>query len=146
MFDIRTSVHENHMSWHELAEAGITPESVASLLRTESAGGWIAVDGDQAVGFSMARADIGDVFALFVRPGLEGRGIGSDLLEEAETWLARRGRSQAWLVTGGEPALRAARFYRRRGWVDAGLEADGQIRFTKHLGTGIEPATHYDLT
>lgn len=133
LFAIRTAVRENHMTMAELASAGVTPESVADLIRSGTADTWIGLRDGEPAAFAMARADSGDVFALFVLPDMEGRGFGKALLAEAEAWLAANGVETAWLLTGGEPGLRAARFYEARGWMAAGKEPDGQIRFTKRL-------------
>ena len=62
----------------------------------------------------MADRAEGRLFGLFVLPAWEERGLGTALLEEAEAWLWGHGVEQAWLST--EPGLRAAAFYRRRGW------------------------------
>jgi GNAT superfamily N-acetyltransferase len=133
LFAIRTAVRENHMTMAELAIAGVTPETVADLLRSEDAGTWLGLCNTQPSGFAMARADPGDLFALFVLPSREGHGLGSLLLAAAEDWLASRGIEKAWLLTGGDPGLRAARFYSSRGWQAEGHEADRQVRFTKCL-------------
>jgi GNAT superfamily N-acetyltransferase len=133
LFAIRTAVRENHMTLEELAEAGVTPDSVADLIRSPDAATWIGLWDGRPAAFAMARADLGDVFALFVLPEMEGRGFGAALLSEAEAWLASRGIETAWLLTGGEPGLKATRFYRARGWTAEGREPDGQIRFTKRL-------------
>lgn len=133
LFAIRTAVRENHMTLDELAAAGVTPETVADLVQSPEAGTWIALWDGAPAGFAMARTDPGDVFALFVLPAMEGRGIGRALLAQAEAWLAGRGLPSAWLLTGGEPELRAAAFYEAQGWTAEGREADGQIRFTKRL-------------
>ncbi len=41
LFDIRTSVTENYQSREEIAELGITPETVAEMLKTDCCA-WIA--------------------------------------------------------------------------------------------------------
>ncbi|MCB5174735.1 GNAT family N-acetyltransferase [Microvirga lenta] len=133
LFAIRTAVRENHMTLAALAAAGVTPDSVAELLRSEDAATWIGLWDGEPAAFAMARSDQGDVFALFVRPEMEGRGFGGRLLALAESWLASRGAESAWLLTGGEPGLKAARFYAARGWLVEGREPDGQLRFTKRL-------------
>jgi len=133
LFAIRTAVRENHMTMAELASAGVTPDTVADLLRSDDAAAWIGLWDGEPSGFAMARADVGDLFALFVLPAMEGRGLGSLLLSTAENWLASRGIETAWLLTGGGPGLKAAEFYASRGWKAAGREPDGQVRFTKSL-------------
>ncbi|RDI62245.1 GNAT family N-acetyltransferase [Microvirga subterranea] len=144
LFAIRTAVRENHMSLDELVAAGVTPDSVADLVQSPDAGTWIGLWDGEPAGFAMARQDPGDVFALFVLPEMEERGVGRALLTQAEAWLASRGLACAWLLTGGGPGLRAAAFYEARGWVAAGREHDGQIRFTKRLAaSSVGEETHF---
>ncbi|WP_159710914.1 GNAT family N-acetyltransferase, partial [Geminicoccus flavidas] len=136
LFRIRTAVVENAMTMAELAALGITPPSVAAALSRGEAAGWLALWGGQEAGFSMVRPAEGDVFALFVLPTYEGRGIGRALLREAERCLADRGVAEAWLCTGAEPGLRAPGFYRAVGWREAGRMPDGQLRFVRELRDG----------
>jgi GNAT superfamily N-acetyltransferase len=133
LFDIRCSVRENHQSREELDGLGVTVESVGRMIASGDYVSTIAeVDGRPA-GFTMAQISQGYVFACFVRPEFEGRGLGRALMEAAEDDLRRAGVKQAWLSTGSGPHLRAAGFYRHLGWKDDGFLADGQIRFTKEL-------------
>jgi len=134
LFEIRTSVFENLMTRRELAKVGVTPEAVYNLLQGDRAIAFIAVRGERALGFSMARADIGDIFALFVKPEAQGAGLGSRLLAEAERWLAAKNLRSAWLVTGDESGSRAALFYEKHGWRRRDGEPSGQIQFSKLLG------------
>lgn len=130
LFAIRTSVRENHQSREELAGIGVTAARVAEMLRTSSRA-WIAEVEGEPVAFSMADAEERTVFAMFVRPGYEGRGLGRELMRHAEEWLFERGVEEIWLTTGSDPGIRANGFYRRLGWVDDGLTDDGQIRYLK---------------
>ena len=135
LFRIRTAVRQNAMSRAALAAAGVTPRNVAALLATEGAG-WIARDHGRDAGFSIADAGQGSVFALFVLPGHERRGLGRALLLQAEDWLARQGWREAWLLTGTGPGLRAPGFYRRMGWHRQGLAPPGEQRFIRRLPPG----------
>jgi GNAT superfamily N-acetyltransferase len=137
LFDIRTSVRENHQSREELESLGITAESVARMLATE-AKAWICEIDGQAVGFSMANQRDRTVFALFVRPEHEGRGAGQALLKTSEQWLFSRGLSDIWLSTGSDPTLRAHGFYRRMGWQPSGSSEDGSIIYTRHDARPLE--------
>ncbi|WP_279481357.1 GNAT family N-acetyltransferase [Aureimonas sp. SK2] len=65
------------------------------------------------VGFSMIDAEEGSLFAAFVLPGFEGRGIGRALIARAEAALFERF-DAIWLET--DPDSRAARLYHRLGW------------------------------
>ena len=67
---VRTSVRENLLTIEQLAERGITNESVAASFAVDHRG-WVAI-----VGFSIADRATRSIFALFVLPGHEGRGIG----------------------------------------------------------------------
>jgi GNAT superfamily N-acetyltransferase len=130
LFDIRTSVRENHQSREDLARIGITPKSVAQMLSSSSRA-WIASDGGHDIAFSMANALEATVFGMFVRPAFEGRGLGRILMKEAEVWLFSQGCTKIWLVTDANRRVRANGFYRHLGWEDAGIQDDGQVLFTK---------------
>lgn len=132
LFRIRIAVRENAMSRAGLAAAGVTPRSVERLL-ADGGAAWIAEENDRALGFSMADAARGTVFALFVLPGHEGRGIGRALLRLAEGWLAAQGWRRAWLLTGAARGLRAPGFYRRMGWRARGGAPRGERRFIRDL-------------
>ena len=124
---VRLSVIENAMTAEQLAARGITNASVAASLLTHRKG-WVAEHDGQVVAFSMAdRADF-SIFALFVLPGYEQRGLGSRLLGLALDWLWDNGAERVWLVTG--PNTRASQFYAMRGWVRTGdTEAHGDVRY-----------------
>lgn len=128
LFDIRTDVRENQMTREALASIGVTPESVAQMLRTDS-GGWLAEVDGRPVAFAMADGTRGTVFALFVRRGYEGRGLGRALLAKAAAWLFARGCDEVWLTTGAD-APGANAFYRRVGWREDGVAENGEIRYT----------------
>ncbi|WP_207479998.1 GNAT family N-acetyltransferase [Arenibaculum pallidiluteum] len=135
LFAIRTSVIENHQSREELADLGITPESVAAMLAADCRA-WICdLDGVPAA-FSMAKAGERTVFAVFVRPEAEGRGLGRALLEAAESWLFAQGAAEIWLTTGLDPTLRAHRLYEAAGWRAGDVTADGQRLYTKARPAG----------
>jgi GNAT superfamily N-acetyltransferase len=126
MFAVRTSVVDNAMGMERLAELGISPESVAASLARDHKG-WVAEGAaGEVVGFAMGDRADGSVFALFVRPGWERRGIGGRLLGTVVAWLRREGHNVVRLTTGARTP--AEGFYRRRGWVEAGRDPDGQVR------------------
>jgi GNAT superfamily N-acetyltransferase len=131
MFEVRTSVIENAMSWERLAELGITPASVAASLMTDCKG-WVAERDGRTVAFAIADGSDASIFALFVRPEHAGCGIGTRLLELAVLWLRQRGAAVISLTTG--PGTRAAGFYARRGWVEVGIQSNGEVRFELRRG------------
>lgn len=133
LFDIRCSVLENHQSREELAELGITPTTIADMIRGDDYVAFLAEVGGEPIGFTMAEISEAYVFACFLRPGFEKRGIGRQLMERTEAGLRQHGVTQAWLSTGPGEDLRAVGFYERLGWKRNGYLDDGQIRFEKDL-------------
>jgi GNAT superfamily N-acetyltransferase len=123
---VRLSVTEDSSTLERLASFGITNESVAaSLLKDRK--GWVAIRDGEIVGFSMGDRADGSIFALFVLPGREGRGIGGKLFDLAVGWLSENGAQRIWLTT--DPQSKAARFYQRRGWVATGKAERGDTRY-----------------
>ena len=131
MTAIRISVSENHMSIAQMAERGITAESTLAEMSTGDLGAWVAVENGEIAAFAMADRHDASLFALFTRPGLEGRGHGSALLLEAETWLASLGHREAWLTTA--TGSRAAKFYAVKGWRATAEGDPGDTLFRKPL-------------
>jgi GNAT superfamily N-acetyltransferase len=126
IFRVRTAVTENALTLDELAVRGVTPAGVVASFATD-AKGWVAVQRDEIVAFAIAHRAVAKVDALFVLPSHARRGIGSRLLDLALAWLAENNVARAWLTTGADTA--AADFYRRRGWENAGIMSNGEIRF-----------------
>ena len=111
---IRTSVTENHLSIEQMAEIGITHDSVAAEMAEGSLACWVALEEGEVVGFSLADRRDGSVFGLFMDAAHEGKGHGSALLAACEAWLRQQGHAKARLTTGRD--TRALGFYLRRGW------------------------------
>ena len=131
--DVRISVTENHLSVEQMAERGITPASIIAEMVAGHLGAWVAEEKGHIVAFAMADRRDASIFALFTRPGCEGRGHGSALLAEAEAWLAARGHREFWLSTAR--GSRADKFYARKGWTpaDESPEEPDDIIFRKTL-------------
>ena len=91
------------------------------------------VESHPVVGFGMAQISQAYIFALFVEPVYENRGIGSALLSWLEQGLLAHGIKQAWLATEADASFRAHGFYERLGWEPRELMDDGQRKYTKKL-------------
>ena len=123
---VRTSVVENALTIAQLEEREITEASVAASFLTDSKG-WVALQGEEVVAFCIADRATHSIFALFVLPGYEGRGIGGALLDSGLRWLWDNGAARVWLTTG--PGTKAVRFYEKRGWTCTGQGPRGDLRY-----------------
>jgi|SRR5215217_1651390 len=132
IFAVRISVRENHLSTEQLAEIGITHQTILETIHKEPCM-WVAVNDDDIIGFSMGSSEDSCLFAAFVRPEWEGQGIGRLLVERAEQFLFESSQS-LWLHTEG--SSRAAGFYEKLGWKRTSLWQDGEYRFEKHRPDG----------
>lgn len=122
MSRIRLAVTENILS----DPGRVTAQMYEDYL--ESSGrGWVAeIDGNVAAFCYAARAD-GSIWALFVRPGFEGRGLAKRLLEMAVAWIFELGHPRVRLDTGA--GTRADRFYALRGW-ERNAVSDTKVEYT----------------
>ncbi len=120
MHRIRLAARENRLS-----DPGSVGE--ASYVRYVREGGaWVAESAERVVGFAAVDAAERSVWALFVDPRAEGRGIGGALHERMLGKARERGLGRLSLVTS--PGTRAAAFYLARGWTVAGPAPDGELR------------------
>lgn len=127
IFEIRYAVRENRL---------LNPVSIASVGPVtdwlfDNSTFWVWEEDGAIQGFSAADPRDGSIFALFVHPSYERRGIGRALLPLACEVLRANGHASAKLTT--EAATRAERFYRMDGWLEIGRQDDGQIVFQKSL-------------
>jgi len=116
---IRAAVREN-----VLDDPGKVPAG-AYLGFIDRSAIWVWDEGGRILGFSAADPGDGTVWALFVEPDAEGRGIGRALLPRALDELRAGGWERARLTTG--PGSRAEAFYRRGGWTAAGTAPNGDL-------------------
>ena len=111
VYEIRFSCTENI----------IHPHQIQYLLRETAlkdigqGGGWMCLDGDVKVGFSMPIfAPEPMLAALFVRPEYQRRGIGKKLMGLAINWL-KENKSES-IILETDPGSYADEFYKRNGW------------------------------
>ena len=113
--EVRMSVRENVLR----DPSKVTQADYVAYV-TEIGKGWVAESDGRIVGFSFANRS-GLIWALFLRPGTEGSGIGKQLLQRCTGWLKAIGVREAFLDTGA--GTRAEEFYRRQGWREAERDA-----------------------
>jgi GNAT superfamily N-acetyltransferase len=119
---LRLRVKENILSRPKWLTAERTLAAIS-----ETGRGWVWEDHGRIVGFSVADGLEHNIWALFVEPGFEGRGIGRQLLDAAVNWLWSQSSHDIWLSTG--PGTRAESVYRAAGWRDVARLDSGEIRF-----------------
>ena len=121
MHRVRLSVRENVLS----DPSRVQPEHYQAIL-SSSGRGWVYEENGKLLGFAMADTRNRSIWALFVRPDCEGRGIGRALHDTMMQWLFAVDDSPVWLVT--RPGTRAERFYLAAGWKQTGTEQSGEVR------------------
>jgi 8-oxo-dGTP pyrophosphatase MutT (NUDIX family)/GNAT superfamily N-acetyltransferase len=126
MHELRLSVRENALSRPDT----ISHEHYQRLL-TGRGLGFVCESSGELLGFVMADLEARNIWALFVSPRHERRGVGRMLLERVLDGLRQQGLDVVWLTT--EPGTRAERFYSAAGWSRAGVMDSGEVRFETRL-------------
>jgi GNAT superfamily N-acetyltransferase len=119
---IRNSVTENLI----LDPLLISDEHCSEYLETKGKGWICEVDGFP-VGFAIADLQGKSVWALFVRPEFEKRGIGKKLHTLMLNWYFSQSNEQLWLST--EESSRADVFYCMNGWTSVGMPNEDMVEF-----------------
>jgi GNAT superfamily N-acetyltransferase len=121
MHKVRLSVLENTLT----DPGSIGPGQYQAMLQ-ERGRGWVYEVEGTIVGFAIADHSRRNIWALFVAPGFQRRGIGRALHDAMVTWLFEKSREPLWLTTG--PNTRAEQFYETAGWRRTGVEATSELR------------------
>ena len=119
---VQLAVKENSPS----NDALITEQDYVDHLSARGKGWVCEIDG-KIIGFAIGDLEKKNVWALFVQPGYEEKGIGRELLILLLDWYYSHTNETIWLSTA--PDTRAASFYRSFGWKEAGLLSNGELRF-----------------
>ncbi len=125
MHRIRLLVRENRLAdaWR-VTEADYVSYIAAS-------GAWVSEVDGSIVGFAIVDAPRRSIWALFVDPVAEGKGIARALHDRMIAWARDQQLPDLTLTTA--PDTRAANFYRSAGWSESGSTADGELRFERDL-------------
>jgi GNAT superfamily N-acetyltransferase len=119
---VRHSVNENILS----DPGRITDDDCADYL-VRRGKGWVCEFNHEVVGFAIADLQENNIWALFVKPAFERRGIGRSLHRIMLDWVFSKTDNTVWLGTA--PDTRAALFYKKAGWVQTGANRNGEIIF-----------------
>ena len=119
---VRNSVTENMLSDPNL----VTDADCADFI-TNRGKGWVCEIDNQIVGFAIADLVDENIWALFLDPRFENRGIGRKLHDIMIDWYFSTGKDFVWL--GTSPKTRAETFYKKSGWTENGMHGKNEIKF-----------------
>ncbi|WP_428223368.1 GNAT family N-acetyltransferase [Flavobacterium sp.] len=118
---VRNSVKENTLSDPNL----VTDNDCAEYM-FERGKGWVCEIDGTLVGFAIADLVENNIWALFLHPDYEQKGIGRKLHDMMLDWYFEQTTTTVWLST--TPETRAETFYRKSNWNAVGMQGD-EIKF-----------------
>ena len=121
---VRNAVKENTLSNPAL----VTDADVEEYLFHRGKG-WVCLVDNTVIGFSIVDLKENNIWALFVHPNHEGKGIGKKLHDLMLDGYFEQTKEKVWL--GTSPNTRAEKFYRMQGWKEVGVHGKGEIKFEK---------------
>jgi GNAT superfamily N-acetyltransferase len=119
---IRNAVTENTLSNPNL----VTDQDYEEFI-SERGKGWVCEIDRQIVGFAIADLQENNIWALFLNPQFEKKGIGQILHKTMLDWYFAQTKEKVYLGTAFN--TRAEQFYRKAGWTDVGLLNTNEIKF-----------------
>ena len=119
---IRNSVTENTLSNPNL----VTDQDCEEFI-TVRGKAWVCEIDNQIVGFAIADLKENNIWALFIDPNFEKKGIGQLLHHTMLDWYFTQTKEKVWLGTAFN--TRAEQFYRKAGWTEVGMHGAKEIKF-----------------
>ncbi len=115
---VRHTVKENILS-----DPALVTDKDCEEFITQRGKGWVCEVDGVVVGFAIVDLKEHNIWALFLRPEFEGRGIGKKLHRLMMDWYFNQTQELVWLGTA--PNTRAEEFYTRQGWTKVGMVNKG---------------------
>ncbi len=122
MHKVRVSVKENVLS-----DPGLVTIKDYEDYVVHRGKGWVCEINNEITGFGIIDLLEKNVWALFVKPAHEGKGIGRKLHQLMLDWYFSKTLNKIWL--GTEPGSRAAAFYETAGWKQVGTHGKNELKF-----------------
>ncbi len=119
---VRNSVKENTLS-----DPNLVQDKDCEEFLTIRGKGWVCEIDNKIVGFAIADLKGNNIWALFVDPLFEKRGIGQKLHSIMLEWYFTQTKITVWLGTTCN--TRAEYFYRKAGWKAVGMHGAKEIKF-----------------
>ena len=119
---VRNLVKENTLSNSAL----VSDKDVEEFLFMRGKG-WVCEIDKLVVGFAIVDLKEHNIWALFVHPDYDTKGIGKKLHGLMMRWYFTQTKETVWLGTA--PGTRAEKFYRMQGWKEVGVHGKGEIKF-----------------
>ncbi|MGE8431498.1 GNAT family N-acetyltransferase [Chryseobacterium joostei] len=107
---IRNAVKENPLS-----DPNLVTDQDCDDFMTKRGKGWVYEINGNIVGFSIVDLVDNNIWALFVHPDHDKKGIGKQLHDIMINWYFTQKEDTVWLGTA--PGTRAESFYRKAGWI-----------------------------
>jgi len=119
---VRNAVKEN-----QLSNPALVSDADCENYLTIRGKGWVCEVDKTVVGFAIADLVDNNIWALFIHPDHEGKGIGKRLHRVMLDWYFGQGKEMVWLSTA--PGTRAETFYKKQGWKEVGIHGKKEIKF-----------------
>ena len=119
---VRNSVRENRLS-----NPGLVPDKDVEEYIIHRGKGWVCEINNRIGAFAIADLQDDNIWALFLHPDHEGKGIGKRLHDTMLDWYFDQNKNSVWL--GTSPGTRAEGFYRKAGWSETGTHGKGEVKF-----------------
>lgn len=89
--------------------------------------GWVCEVDGEIVGFAIVDLKEHNIWALFLRPQFESKGIGKELHRLMMDWYFSQTNETVWLGTA--PNTKAEKFYQLQGWRKVGIVNKSEVKF-----------------
>lgn len=119
---IRNSVKENALSNPNL----VTYQDYETYINVKGKG-WVCELDNRIVGFAIVDLKENNIWALFIAPEFESKGIGKALHDRMLEWYFMQTKEKVWLSTAFD--TRAAKFYKIAGWTEVGMHGTKEVKF-----------------
>ena len=130
---VRNSVKENTLS-----NPLLVPDADCDEFINLRGKGWVCEVDSTIVGFAIADLKDNNIWALFVHPDYENKGVGKELHRLMLDWYFTQTKETVWLGTAFN--TRAETFYRMNGWKEAGMHGPKEIKFEMSYESWMNPS------